>query len=349
LGCATGGSKLIDPLYTHRGMARRKSKARTLQPAVMKMNFVVPQGTQTSYISISHSVSRLNRRFYRQGLNWAVANVTVTQLPAAATGSGSTAYVNTIPHTWSVANAWMKSFSLWKKQQDEALENSDSIETAARFRDFKISMEDGHTVGTDLSPVSIGPGRTFGPFQTGLLAGQQIDPSEEWMSSEIVVPNDGAPGNVNQYNLHMVGVDVPTSKGMIQGYADSRDVPQSPDPAGPLVSASWMQEMFDVGNDNLLVANNAQDRNNELPYDQDAYPGGSTNFIELECQGYSLNRSTIGLNTFKTGPFTAPCGLIRLDFLDDTIIEGSTNQNVITVELVPGNHRGYLAETMEEF
>jgi len=195
-------------------MARRsyKNKTRTLQPAVMKLNFAVPHGTQTSYLSISHCVSRLNRRFYRQGLNWAIANVKITQLPASAVGSGSTCYVNSLPHTWSTANAWMKSFSLWKRQQDEAMALTSSQETVARYRDFKISMEDGHTVGTDLSPVSIGPGRTFGPFATGILTGQQIDPSEEWVGSQIVVPNDGAAGVNTEYSLHMVGADTATSK-----------------------------------------------------------------------------------------------------------------------------------------
>jgi len=330
-------------------MAKRKSKARALQPAVMKLNFAIPHGIQTSYCSISHCVSRLNRRFYRQGLNWAIANVKITQLPASAVGSGATCYVNSLPHTWSTANSWMKSYSLWKKQQDDALALTDSEETVARFRDFKISMETGHTVGTDLSPVSVGPGRSVGPFQTGLLSGQQIDPSEEWIGSQIVVPNDGAAGVNTEYLLHMVGADTATSKGIIQGYADSRAVPQSPDPVGPDIQLSWMQEMFDVGFDNQFVTNNAQARNNELPYDQDAYPGGSTNFIELENQGYNLNRSTVGLNVYNTGPFTAPCGLLRFDFLDDTVIAGSTNMNMITVTLVPGNHRGYLAETMEEF
>jgi len=331
-------------------MARRK-KSKTLAPAVMKLNFSVPQGTQTSYVSISHAVSRLNRRFYRQGLNWAVANVKVTQLPAAAVGSGSTCYVNSLPHTWTTANAWVKAYHSWKNQQDEAVDSANAESVVARYRDFKVSMESGHTVGLDLSPVSVGPGRTVGPFQTGLLTGQQIMPAEEWTASQILIPNDGAPGVTGEYTLHMVGaLDAPgNSKGIIQGYALSRSYPQSPDPIAPGVSAGWMSEMIDVGDDSSFVLANAEYNNNELPYDQNEYPGGETNFIELENQGYNLNRSTVGLNTFNTGPFTAPCGLLRFDFMDDAPIEGSTNMNIITITLVPGNHRGYLAETMEDF
>lgn len=335
-------------------MAKRKfnQKARALQPAVMKLHFVVPADEDSiNYISISHCVSRLNRRFYRQGLNWAVANVKVTQQPGSTSPGGSTSYVNTIPHTWTVANAWMKSYSLWKKQQDEALENSDSLDMAARFRDFKISMEDTHTVGTDLSPVNLGPGRIVGPFQTGIISSGAVAASEDWLSSQIVIPNDGAPGVTNEYLLHMVGPDAAGSKSMIQGYAESRNLPTSPDPTSMPggVDESWMQQMFDVGDDSSDVTNNAQFRNNDLPYDQTDYPGGETNFVQLETQGCNWNQSTVGINTYKTGAFTAPCGLIRVDFLDQLPVPGSTGVNLITVDLVPGSHRGYLAETMEEF
>ena len=179
-----------------------------------------------------------------------------------------------------------------------------------------------------------------------------MDASEQWLSSEIVIPNDGAPGVTNQYTMHMVGPDVNGvggSKGVINGYATSRAYPQSPDPVSPTVSNSWLLEMRDVGDDSTEVMDNAEFRNNELPYDQDEYPGGATNFVQLETQGYNWNQSTTGINTFNTGPFTAPCGLIRIDFLFQTPVPGSNGDNIIEVCLVPGNHRGYLAETMEEF
>jgi len=337
-------------------MARRKTqrKARTLPPAPMKLYFgvnVAEGGSSTSYISIAHALSRLNRRFYRQGYNYAVANVKITQYPSLPAASGSTCYVNTLPHTWSTANSWMKSFSLWKRQQDEAMALTSSQETVARFRDFKISMEDSHTVGTDLTPVTMGPGRNIGPFLPGPLTGGSVLPSEEWVGTQIVVPNDGGPGVNTEYLLHMVGPDIGTSKGMIQGYADSRGVPQSPDPsaATPAVETSWMQEMFDVGGDSSLITDNAEFRNNELPYDQVDYPGGALNNVQLETQGFNWNQSTVGINTWSTGPFTAPCGLIRVDFMSQAQIVGDNNSNIIEVTLVPGRYKGYLAETMEEF
>jgi len=338
-------------------MARRsyKNKTRSLQPAVMKLHFAVPVpegGNSTSYIDLSQCVSRLNRRFYRQGLNWAISNVKVTQQPAIIAGNGSTAYVSSLPHTWTVANSWLKAFNAWRTQQDAAVESAGAESAVARFRDFKVSMESGHTVGTGLSPVNLGPGRTLGPFQSGLIATAEVDASEEWIGSQIAIPNDGAPGVTNEYTLHMIGeLDsaIGNSKGIVQGYALSRAYPQSPDPIAPGVSTGWMSEMIDVGDDSGLVITNAEYNNNELPYDQDEYPGGETNFIQLETQGYNWNQSTTGINTWNTGPFTAPCGLLRVDFMDQSAVTGSNGYNIITVELVPGNHRGYLCETMEEF
>lgn len=340
-------------------MAKRSfnKKARALAPAVMKLHYAIPRagGTSSNYISISNSVSRLNRRFYRQGLNWAVANMKVVLLPKATPGPGVTSvgtefYASTMPHTWSVANAWMKSFSLWKKQQDEAMANSDSSERIARYRDFKISIDSYHVIGTELQPVSVGPGNAPFPGHIGLQIGNSpLLPSEEWEASQIVLPNLVGPGVTSERTLHMVGPDRLNSLGMIKGYAESRDVPHTPDPVGPDISQSWMSEMFNVGNDLTEITTNAQFNNDELPYDQTAYPGGGNNFINLETQGYVLNQSTVGVNTYNTGPFTAPCGLIRIDINGITTDETLGDYTIITIDLVPGSHRGYLAETMEEF
>jgi len=182
-----------------------------------------------------------------------------------------------------------------------------------------------------------------------LQIGPEIAPSEEWLGSEIAIPNNGAVGVTDEYLLHMVGVNTPGSKGIVDGYQDSRSFPQSPDPAELNPETSWFNLMHDVGMDSQEVVSNATDRNDELPYDQNEYPGAGTNFMELECQGYKLNQSTVGLNTFNTGPFTAPCGLIRIDILGTAQTEDTGDYNLITVELVPGNQRGYLTETMEEF
>ena len=57
-----------------------------IQPAVKSMRFTLdPAIGQYQYISISECASIVNRRFYRAGLNWAVAGLTVI---GSGTGSG---------------------------------------------------------------------------------------------------------------------------------------------------------------------------------------------------------------------------------------------------------------------
>lgn len=337
-------------------MAKRRSKARALQPAVMKLHYALetPEGANSSsthYLSITRDISRLNRRFYRQGLNVAIANVRVTTLPAAAGVQGSQCYVNSIPHTWPVANGWVKAFHAWKNQQDDAIDEMGGESGVARFRDFKIAMEDGMTVGNTASPVNLGPGRVIGAFPPGLKFSNDLAASEEWLASQIVIPNDGAPGNTVEYGLHMVGPSTASSKGIITGYEFSRSFPQSPDPITPAMETSWLNKLHNVGDNSDEIVVNATDRNDELPYQQEDYPGSTSNFVQLETQGYNLNQSTVGVNTFNTGPFTAPCGLIRIDINDviSSVSSGAGAFTIVTVDLVPGNHRGYLCESMEEF
>jgi hypothetical protein len=333
-------------------MAKRKfnQKARTLEPAVMKLHFQVSENASNVLISLSKATSQLNRRFMRQGLNWSVANLRITQLPALTLSAGSTGYVSTIPHTWPVAMAWKTGYLAWKNQQDDALAESDSESAVARFRDFKISMETASLITTRIDPISIGLQGAPGPLTTGIQVNGTVAPSEEWELSEIVIPNDGGTiGNTVEYALHMVGPSSPASKGLIAGYEDSRAFPTSPDPDTPAVEVSWLSEMHDRGGDLGEIVTNARVENDELPYDQENYPGGSGNLIYLESQGYYHNTNTIGRNVYNTGPFTAPCGLIRLDFAGQSTPAGASPYNFVTVTLVPGTHRGYLAESMGDF
>ena len=105
---------------------RRKSK---IQPAVETLSFYlqpVPVGTAsgtgeiapgqvTYYCDLSQVASLANRRFYRQGLNWAVAgmrfnstnviNVGGTTLVQQDAPEGSVV-VQKLPNTWVMSNAW---------------------------------------------------------------------------------------------------------------------------------------------------------------------------------------------------------------------------------------------------
>ena len=296
--------------------------------------------TGTTFIDLSQCVSIINRRFYRQGLNWAVAGMKILS------GKDASITISKLPETWVASNAWEKGFRAWQKQQDEALEESGGESMKARFNDFKVFADVDHvTAGfaTNLLPRVVLGGTTV-EFDNGT-----------WEPSQIVLPNvnpDGTGSDVEPAErfLHMVGANVfgALSRGIIEGYADSRAYPQSPDPVGPAVgdADNWMARMFDVGNDMEEVLENATLRNDTLPYDQDEYPNGEGNAPALQLHDFeTITATTIGGQTrVKGGMF--PCGLIRIDHTNT-----STTNNVnlaIVIDLVPGTHRGYLATPMTE-
>lgn len=315
-------------------MAKRmKSK---IQPAVMTMQFELTNNGDNSYahdtIDLSECASALNRRFYRQGLNWAVAGFSFL-----STSTG-TVTVQKLPNTWVCSNAWEKTFRAWKKQQDEVVDESGAESAVAKYNDFKIYADSLHlAAGRNLTPIDI--------------AGDAVYPGE-WEYSQIVIPNYGTPGVNYEPFLMMVGDDVGGAggaKGMIRGYQNSRSYPHSPDPVSPDIGSNvnWFQSMFDLGDNNEDVLDNVTDKNDNLPYDQVNYPGGDTNmpYLQLHDEAYVTGTTVGGKTTISGGNF--PCGLIRIRNKSDSG-DGWSSAVKCFVHLVPGTHRGYMAESMTE-
>ena len=311
-------------------MARRTSNK--IQPAVMTMAFQLPVGAASSTIDISQVASLMNRRFYRQGYNWAVAGFKVISAPGS-TGALSLAK---LPNTWVTSNAWEKAFRAWNTQQMDAIDEAGAESAVARFRDFKVHADDVHvTAGfsSNLLPVDF----AGGTYATG-----------EWESSLIVLPNadvdpvSGARTEPRENFLHMVGanevvVGLTASRGILEGYADSRAYPQSPDPVSPAIDSgnNWLRAMFDVGNDNQEITDNATDRNDNLPYPQVNYPGGQVQAPTLQYHDSALVSGTTigGVTRMKGGNF--PCGLVRIA----SNLTAGEGANILVIDLVPGHHR----------
>ena len=120
-------------------MARRKStRGSKIQPAAMTLAFTIPAVSGASYIDLSQVASLVNRRFYRQGINWAVAGFKVL------TGSNLTGSfkISKLPNTWVMSNAWEKSFRAWQRMNNEALDETPSVRP--KFLDFKIYANEQH-------------------------------------------------------------------------------------------------------------------------------------------------------------------------------------------------------------
>jgi len=334
-------------------MAKRRY-GRKIQPAVHTFTFELPlTGGNTIdafTIDISQCASIMNRRFYRQGLNWAVAGFKLL-----STHSG-TASIQKLPNTWVMSNAWEKGFRAWQQMIENATDESGSESIKGKFLDFKVFADTVHHadgVAANLLPVNFSP--TTGATQVA-TAGQ-------WQMSDITIPSTtGSPGNVTDYELIAVGANDPgagasgkNAKSLIEGYADSRALPSQEEPNVPAdASLNWMLGMFNEGTlqDNAVMGM-LETTGDKAPYpfENDGtavdtqYPGGANQVPGLEVHDLEyVTTSTIGGKThFKGGNF--PCGLVRVQVQKTSA--GSAFAYV-QMDLVPGHHRGYLCEPMTE-
>jgi len=336
-------------------MARRTNVK--LQPAVRTLTFPIGDlsGGNVKYIDLSQAASLVNRRFYRQGINWAVSGFTLhTSNVDASVGTGSISIAK-IPNTWVVSNAWEKAFRAWNKQQMDAVDEAGAESSVARFRDFKVFADAAHVglgIADNMLPGNLNDANAWDYFTPG-----------EWEGSQVVIPNilpDASGTNIDPQEvlLHMVGVNNNggISRGIVEGYADSRAYPQSPDPVGPDINSNnnWLRQMFDVGNDNQDITDNATNRNDNLPYPQVEYPGGEAQAPDLQYHdNLNITTTTVSGKTTCRGT-SVPCGLLKLR-IDTTLgavapVPGAEPAPIawIQVHLVPGSHRGYMCEPMTE-
>jgi len=320
-----------------------------IEPAVLTIpvNFTLTPGVQEYTLDLSQAASLCNRRFYRQGLNWAVAGFKVR---VVGTGLGTVA-VSKLPSTWVLGNSWVKGFKTWQEMNNKALEEAEGAE--GRFLDFKIYADSVHH--------SAG-------FASNLMPAYTPAPAlGEWIPSEIRLPHAGLS---TAYEFVAVGDNYPgpgasgtDAVSLIQGYANSRALPAVIDPNTPteLIDASgvspqnWMSASSNEGttqDSGVLDDVSAYDQP-PYPYENDGvhvttlYPGGADQFPGLQLHDATdITATTIsGTSYLKGGNF--PCGLVRFSVVNSQTVEDL--QITILVDLVPGNHRGYLCESMMEF
>ena len=323
--------------------------------------------TSKHYIDTSQCASLLNRRFYRQGINWALAGVTAHTPgwngsgPAFYTRPNGTVTLSKLPNTWVMSNAWEKGFRAWQKMNREALAEAPSVRP--KFLDFKIFANASHHekgLAANLLPA-------------GYTAG-------EWVSSKYVVPDTtSAAGGVNNFEILGIGASFPgggasglNAVSLIEGYANSRGLPYTDDPNVPddvadangATPENWLTALFNEGtNQDDQVLDDMRTENDQAPYpfENDGthtdtmYPNGANQNPNLEIFGYNqITATTIGGTTRFSGT-NLPCGLIEIAnttlVYDNPEYSGSPLPDkfmIFELDFIPGNHRGYLCEPMTE-
>lgn len=255
----------------------------------------------------------------------------------------------------------------WQKMNREALQESESVRP--RFLDFKVYADaDHHQLGFGANLIPQARGLTLGGVTGTYDQG-------EWIASKIVYPDTStSTGLTREAELLAVGPNFPgvspvsgeNAVSIIEGYAASRGLPNVLDPNTPTdaddVSGSfpdnWMAAIFNDGTDQTEeVIEDMISENNVAPYPFEngpivgggtygdtQYPGGANQGTGLEVHDFSfITGSTVGGTTrLKGGNF--PCGLMRFDWSTS----GPPAARYLIIDLIPGSHRGYLAEPMQE-
>ena len=297
-------------------MARGKGrKSVGIQPAFRTLNYTHPGSGVNRTIDIARDLSAINRRLYRQGMQYYVQNI---YFASTVPGIG---LVRTAGDTWMVHNAWKKGFALWRAQQREV--NSVLPGLEGKWADFKIELWDGQ--GANLDPAA-GDGGTILP--------------DEWNLSNFVWDDDG---DERGPSFVLLGAtDARTKIGLVQEYHISRA--QAGDASGePLVSSEASDSIYakSLGTDEMsdLLIDVVEGDNDLPPYDATEMVGGDTvadaPFITKVVH---IPTTIAGINT---GGFTAECGLL------DIIWTGADNSGAfVIVEIAPGPYKGVMATSM---
>ena len=327
-------------------------KRKKAEPAVETLTLRVPPGT--SYCDLSQIASLANRRFYRQGLVWAVESFKVFKSSSATSPQNFT--ISKLPQTWIMSNAWHKGFAAWQKMNREALEETESVRP--RFLDFKIYMDAQHH--------TVGYGANLLPAANGVVPGA-LATAGEWEASKYHIPDTtgGATGDTREREVIAVGANYPgagasgfQAVSLIEGYAASRGLPDVLDPNVPDDAASaqgtqpqnWQAALMNEGTtqteevlEDMIAENNIA----PYPFENDGvhldtmYPGGANQLEGLQFHDSTFfNPGTFAnVVSLKGGIF--PCGLIKFS-------NGSAEDVDMLLRLIPGPHRGYLCGKMQE-
>lgn len=340
-------------------------RAAKLEPAEMVFNFRLPTNASDpntrQHIDLSQIASLVNRRFYRQGINWAVAGFTL-HTNNIAHPEGGFVNINKLPSTWTFGNAWEKGFRTWEKMNREALDESESLRP--KFMDFKIYADKAHHENGFTNNM-----KCYVKDTTGLVHSVHLG---EWEASKVYIPTGtaGTQGQSQQRELIGVGGNYPgvsTVSGLdavslIEGYAASRALPDVLDPNAPDDAASvdgfnpqnWLTAIFNEGTEQKeeiledMVGPLAENNLAPYPFENDGtqtdtqYPGGANQLPGMILHDkISVTTTTIGRRTTGRGGMF-PCGLIQLNY-SNTLEDAE-----LQVHLVPGTHRGYLCQPMTE-
>lgn len=319
-------------------MARTSRRKNGIEPCNLTLVYNLDNGT--NYIDIARSLSRVNRKLFRQGRLYAIGGMTF-QWKGAAQTNNLVVSVSTAPNSWVVRNSWTKGCALWRQMQDLVLDDNPSLK--GKWHDFKVQLDSGQISGNT---------RDVQNWEGFPAAGAPYAPGEWNMSTYVmpqheVDPATGLPLPAQEFDAVLIGLDTSSKKSLVNAYQESRAQVQAAPALDPGMSTSFFNLLTDTGSQEPELADLIADENDDAPYDKDDYPGGNVNAIAPQVQ--HIQTVSAFAPTGHIGGFVAPCGLVQintagLDANGDYI--AAPDDVKLVVHIVPGPYRGVLAEAM---
>jgi len=316
-------------------MARKKSSHKKLQPAVVSLFYEMPTSAAgvSRFIDLSSDLSRL-RKLMRQGYQYAVAGVTVTDDVGVV--SALDVSISTAGNTWVTQNAWTKGKALWDEMNQEVLDDNPSVR--GKWADYKVSLTENMAAANTIAALNGAAGALPGGY--------------EWAKSTYVVPQHdvdaaGVVKPAEEFTACLVGPDDLTNGvfSLVKAYEDSRATVQDITPNVPAgLPNSFYLQLTDDGSQDPELATVIIDQNDQPPYSMNtgAYPGGAVFTTSEATTRVARGVKNDFTPTLHLPGFTAECGLLRIDAVRSV----GTDNCRVQIHLAPGPYRGVMAVPM---
>ena len=291
---------------------------------------------KSRFIDVAKDLAAINRRLYRQGKVYQIANISVT---TRDTINGLISF-STAPDTWVTRGAWRRGLQMYDAMQKQVLDMPGSKSRKGRYNDFKVYLSADHRTAD---------------IERARDNGNNLAGTGEWVYSKFQTP-DGSP-SVDDFNAHLLGGHVGNagtreSVGLILSYGEARatvsnDLPNV-DSQG---SDDPLLNLFDAGTHIDEVANDLENDGDQAPYKitqggsqatvGEHYPGATSNLPKPMVNRIASMGSQGGISapSIMLPGFTAIAGLIEVEMQSDI----ASDVFDIVIEIAPGSYKGVAA------
>ena len=293
---------------------------------------------KSRFIDLAKDLSAINRRLYRQGKVYQIANITVT---SRNTVDGLVSF-STAPDTWVTRAAWNRGFAMYEHMNKLVLDNPGQKSRKGRYNDFKVYLSNDHRTAD---------------VERARDNGNNLAGSGEWIYSKYHSPDGQSSRASDAFTAHLMGGHVGSagnrdSVGLILSYGEARATVNSDNPnVDSDGSDDPLLNLFDSGSQVDEVAASLESDGDQAPYKitqggslatlGDHYPGATSNLpkpMVVRMAGVGQQGGSSAPTVMLPG-FTAIAGLLEVE------IQSTTPNDTfdILIELAPGSYKGVAA------